>query len=511
MFASATPAAVPSLAMSTGGGTTAGEKSPISEGFAALLALGSDEDGAVTSSQAGLPDALALAATGKVDGKILPPALPVDLAGESTASGAAQTDAPAAFEVPESGDPVDSDSMPATGIVSFVSADVVAIPVPLAIRVQPAGSRPPVNEPGKRNYLANISRPSSLLATPPLTQAATAVSPASVIAAPTPVDSGPASASPITAQGQTVAVAPQEARVSLRSATSPLPEAPPANAGARVNSIPPAAAPLLAVSVQVAARLAIPARSAPTAPVKTGAAVIADEPPAISPAAIAAPNVLPATTPAPMVARSVELSGEGPDPALLSPAADHPVAEAPVAAAPAPPQLVVSSDALAASQPTTPAATTANPSAAPAPHDFAGLVERLVEARDAAAPQAVHTTLHHAEFGRVALAFNTDQGALSVQMASADPAFAPAVAAAAQAGMNADSGQNQNSNQPTRHDGQSQPSSSAQTGSAQNGSGQSQPGARETREPPAARRDDARETTEPREAAQSRDDSDIYA
>jgi hypothetical protein len=68
------------------------------------------------------------------------------------------------------------------------------------------------------------------------------------------------------------------------------------------------------------------------------------------------------------------------------------------------------------------------------PHDFTTLVERLVEAREAAAPHAVRAALVHADFGQVSLNFRADDGRIAVQMASADPAFAPAAQAAAQQG-----------------------------------------------------------------------------
>jgi hypothetical protein len=64
-------------------------------------------------------------------------------------------------------------------------------------------------------------------------------------------------------------------------------------------------------------------------------------------------------------------------------------------------------------------------------HDFAALVDRLVDARDAAAPQTVHAALSHSEFGKVSLRFDQDAKGLSVAMSSADPGFAGAVQASA--------------------------------------------------------------------------------
>ncbi|MCX7865043.1 MAG: hypothetical protein N2423_08435, partial [Novosphingobium sp.] len=63
--------------------------------------------------------------------------------------------------------------------------------------------------------------------------------------------------------------------------------------------------------------------------------------------------------------------------------------------------------------------------------DFAQLVDRLVEAREAAAPQLVRTAVQHAEFGRISLQFSSLPDHLRVTMASADPDFVPAAQAAA--------------------------------------------------------------------------------
>ena len=87
----------------------------------------------------------------------------------------------------------------------------------------------------------------------------------------------------------------------------------------------------------------------------------------------------------------------------------------------------------------TTASTTASTNAAP--HDFAALIDRLVEARQAAqtslTSQVVNAAVTHSEFGRVSLQFRQDAEGLSVAMASADPDLARAVqiaAAAAQTG-----------------------------------------------------------------------------
>lgn len=67
------------------------------------------------------------------------------------------------------------------------------------------------------------------------------------------------------------------------------------------------------------------------------------------------------------------------------------------------------------------------------PHDFATLVDRLIEARDSALPATVHAAINHAEFGSVSLKFEHDDAGLTVGLSSPDPEFARAVQAAAPA------------------------------------------------------------------------------
>lgn len=77
-----------------------------------------------------------------------------------------------------------------------------------------------------------------------------------------------------------------------------------------------------------------------------------------------------------------------------------------------------------------------SPRTQPAPEkvDFATLVDTLARAREEASPRAIHASVTHAEFGRVSLRFDRDEdNALSVAMSSADPGFARAVGAAAEA------------------------------------------------------------------------------
>lgn len=127
------------------------------------------------------------------------------------------------------------------------------------------------------------------------------------------------------------------------------------------------------------------------------------------------------------------------------------------------------------------------PSAAPAtpqtradtgPQDFATLIDRLVEARDAAMPQAVRAAIAHAEFGQVSLRFRQQDGDIAVSMTSADPGFAPAVQAAVAASQPAsgsanDTGRNDGSRDP-RQEAASSQQQAAQANAGQSGGGQGQ-------------------------------------
>ncbi|MPS68742.1 MAG: hypothetical protein E2586_09615 [Novosphingobium sp.] len=85
---------------------------------------------------------------------------------------------------------------------------------------------------------------------------------------------------------------------------------------------------------------------------------------------------------------------------------------------------------------TVPSADTGSPrtaSAAPVaegPQDFAALVGRLAQAREAADPQRVRAALSHAQFGAVSLEFRHEDRGLSVTMASASAGFTGSVQAA---------------------------------------------------------------------------------
>jgi Meckel syndrome type 1 protein len=97
--------------------------------------------------------------------------------------------------------------------------------------------------------------------------------------------------------------------------------------------------------------------------------------------------------------------------------------------------------ALAQAQPSIAPAPTPGSSApsAPQPISFDQLVDSIARARDGLEPAGpVSVAVRHAEFGRIALRIEGDAAGLSVAMASPDPAFAPAVAAAHAAAITAE-------------------------------------------------------------------------
>lgn len=136
--------------------------------------------------------------------------------------------------------------------------------------------------------------------------------------------------------------------------------------------------------------------------------------------------------------------------------------------------------ALALAQPSTvsaaPAAPDTQAASAPQPLSFDQLVESIARARDGvdqAGPVAV--AMRHQDFGRISLRIESDGAGLSVAMASPDPAFAPAVAAAHAAATNPEPQRGAPTAPHAETAGQ------GQTGTHQSGSGQQ-------RQPAAAQR-----------------------
>lgn len=127
---------------------------------------------------------------------------------------------------------------------------------------------------------------------------------------------------------------------------------------------------------------------------------------------------------------------------------------------------------------------------AESPQDFATLVGKLSEAREAASPHLVRTAVTHTEFGAVSLQFRPEGGGLSVTMANVDPAFAGAVhaglAASFAGGDSAGTGSGDTARNDARQAWQQQPSSN----SAQNASNQFGQDQRQSSSQPAANQQD---------------------
>ena len=218
--------------------------------------------------------------------------------------------------------------------------------------------------------------------------------------APSPIQAPPPAASATAQEPLTEADAPRGA---------PAPRPIPARAEAAAQAL--AAAPPQAAFRRSAAPSTSAAESLPQAVVPAATAVRSLAPPVLR-VEIALPAAAPADRPAEVrpVLRRANTGEALPAPAPTPSAGltvQQPAAAPPSAAAPA------SVEALR-------------------PHDFATLVDRLVAAREAVQPHAATLTIAHAEFGPVELRFRHEERGVAVTLASADPDFARAAAAAPQ-------------------------------------------------------------------------------
>lgn len=446
-----------------------GEEPAGSVDFAALLGLEvSAAEPAAARDAAALFKALAApkAATGKQGGKTLPDALP----------GEAKPNGDSALATEETGhEPGANDPMIAL---------LDAISTPLALFPSQSVAAPPAPVPSAKGEEPRPEASSSAMAQTPLHTLTKALA-----AAPKPDIESPAAAA-ASVPGAAVAAPPATAAVTMAvpvgGAQVPAPtpvDVPAPVATATILSAAVAAQPRPVATEGKDARSADRARPLPTAAVSEPVAEqIASAP------ATPAPAPAPAAAPAPRPVASAEVPVHGDlteaplrgETALPQPRAD--IRQA-IAADPQP--TIAFGDAQPA--PVSASATSAAPAqAAPlAAHDFAKIVDRLVEAREALAPQPVQTSVLTAEFGRVSLRFDQTDAGLTVAMNSADPDFARAVqaaqpAAAAQTADNNASGnprqdapaqQNASSNS-TQNNGQPGAQSQAQSSARDQQDGQ---------------------------------------
>jgi len=250
-----------------------------------------------------------------------------------------------------------------------------------------------------------------------------------------------------------------------RNATSDMPTAP-------FVSQPPAEVPT--ANITAAAQPARPQPAVTLMPSLQAVTVatasgIASEPP-VAPEAIASAPARP-TSASPRSLRDDEVAGKAPKSANTMPAMLTEVSSLttplPLAIAPA----IVPEMRPASSAPGSPTPLAAS---APPAHDFAVLVDRIAEARESGSGNVVRTTIRHADFGPVAMQFRADEGLTSVTFFNSDPAFAPAVQAAAATAMASQAGDQERPEQQSRHEqqlsGQNPPQQQSAAGQTGTGS-----------------------------------------
>jgi hypothetical protein len=243
--------------------------------------------------------------------------------------------------------------------------------------------------------------------------------------------------------------------------------------------------------------------------------------PAVAPAPLQQRSTPPSAAPAPLTIKAA-VTSEPSLPAPASPRAEgkaepvaptaaplpqltltvpeetsRPAKAEPVRTIAAAPQAEVSATPAATFQPvvTAPQSMSAPAAAQPhARHDFAALVDRLVEARDTAltvqTPQSVAAAIRHSDFGDVSIRFEHRGDALAVSLSNADPDFTRAVQAATPAAQTNTAGDN--SAQPQRHEGSGQQSA---TGSGTSQQSQPRQGSASNRSPIQQERDSEQQPT----------------
>lgn len=294
----------------------------------------------------------------------------------------------------------------------------------------------------------DVAQPSALVLPPQASAVAVALLPAEQLASPSSQPRAKADAAPTAGSSLRFVARPIAAQTAMARQASVQPATSPAVAARGQTADAPAAKGLVPAdlsltlepeptprTVSATVSAAAPQPAGQTAPGEAPTAIAATSPTPVaatpddrtqSPRAAAAPlQDAPARTTLPERTRA-----DRGKPVLSS---EAPVADATLAAAPA-------------TQPVETARETVPASPRPAPQrvDVTTLVDTIARARDdAASATPVAVALTHAEFGKVSLRFRNEDDGLSVSMSSADPGFAPAVAAAGQAAATADMRQQQ--------------------------------------------------------------------
>ncbi len=308
-------------------------------------------------------------------------------------------------------------------------------------------------------------------------------------AATLPLLTAPAAPNPVVPDTRQTGTAARLGAVPLRTAARGAPALPSAPAPAPSGEPAAAAAPNPAdpkVSAKAAATALAFVLEA-DGPTATPAATPAAANPAQTPAQASAQTpAQPSTQPSTLAPALAALPGE-PAPARNAPRFGPTKTETDTETARTDTQTAlaeVPTAALALNQPAALAASSgpaAPLAAAPAERiDFDALVDSIARARDSAnigaaegAPVAV--AMQHSDFGRISLRFKTDADGLSVAMASSDPGFAPAAAAAHAAEAAAAAASSDPALRSPQNSNAASDTGSGQTsGSARGGSGQRQ-------------------------------------
>lgn len=252
-----------------------------------------------------------------------------------------------------------------------------------------------------------------------------------------------------------------------------------------------------------------------TAPVASP--VVAEQATAVAPAAApaiaiaAAPQATrtaPAAPHAAPVTRDARITPASTDAALRKQAPSTPQAASPQIAEALTPSTVFAEAPVQTD--IQPASTAARSEAKAERIDFATLVDTLARAREEASPRTVNVAVTNTDFGRVSLRFDSNDNGMAVAMSAADPGFARAVSASADAAATSADTRNPNSqasNPQTQADARAQASDAG----AQRQQSQQQQTRSEARAEASSGSRGAQTSTLREDAADKTGDNGIYA
>lgn len=231
-----------------------------------------------------------------------------------------------------------------------------------------------------------------------------------------PVAASPGPTTPAPAPGTVPATA---AAVAVAIASTAQIELTPASRTVAAPVTAPAASPVMAEPATAVAPAVAPAAAPAVAPAIAFAAA-----PQATRTAPAAPNAAPVTCDAPITPASTEAWPREQAPSALEAARPQ------ITEAMTPSAVFTDAPVQADIQPVSAAAR----SEAKAERiDFATLVDTLARAREEASPRTVNVAVTNTDFGRVSLRFDSSDNGIAVAMSAADPGFARAVNASADA------------------------------------------------------------------------------